>query len=294
MNRANDHATSSPLLNSRTVSDLADINASGLLEYRSPALPTWCPGCGYYGIAHGLTSALKELAIPNENLVLVSGIGCAGRMPFFINGYGFHTVHGRALPIASGVKMARPELTVLVVGGDGDGFGIGGGHIPHVIRRNVDLTYIVFDNSIYGLTKGQASPTTPRGQVTSTSPFGTIEDPIDPVLLTLSYGCSFLATGFAGHPASLAGIFREAIGHPGFSMIIVTTPCITFDHVNVTYDRYRDVFEPVPDNHDPGSFRSAMELVLSGRRFNGVLFRQERPTWSERQKNLGRRSEHHA
>ncbi|MBN1879020.1 2-oxoacid:ferredoxin oxidoreductase subunit beta [bacterium] len=271
-----------PLVNTRIASDLAEVNMSGLLDYRSHALPTWCPGCGYYGITHGLTLALKDLKIPNENLVIVSGIGCAGRLPFFVKGYGFHTVHGRALPIASGVKMASPDLTVLVVGGDGDGFGIGGGHIPHVIRRNVDLTYILFDNSIYGLTKGQASPTTPRGQVTSTSPFGTLEDPINPYLMVLAYGASFLATGFAGHPDNLANIFREAVNHRGFSMIIVTTPCITFDHVNVTYDRFRGLFEPIPADHDTGDLQAAMNLVASGRRFDGILYQASRPTWTER------------
>lgn len=273
----------SPLINARTASDSHRVNLSGLLEYRSDALPTWCPGCGYYGITHGLTQALNALRIRNENLVVVSGIGCAGRLPFFVNGYGFHTVHGRALPIASGVKMANPDLTVIAAGGDGDGFGIGGGHIPHVIRRNIDMTYIVFDNSIYGLTKGQASPTTPRGQITSTSPFGTVEDPINPVLVSLAYGASFVGTGYAGHPDRLADLFRAALEHRGFSIIIITTPCITFDHVNVTYDRFRDLFEPVPADHDPINLPAAMALAASGKHFDGVLHCDSRPTWEDRQ-----------
>ncbi len=279
-----------PVLNKRVASGLSHVNSDGLLNYRSHALPTWCPGCGYYGITHGLTQAMNTLNIPNENLVVVSGIGCAGRMPFFVNGYGFHSIHGRALPIASGVKMASPELTVLCVGGDGDGFGIGGGHIAHVIRRNVDLTYIVFDNSIYGLTKGQASPTTPKGQVTSTSPFGTAEDPINPALISLAYNVSFLATGYAGDPDILNTIFQKALAHRGFSMIIVTTPCITFDHVNVTWNDFRDRFEPIPSGHNTGDIAAAMQLAISGKNYNGVLYQDDRPDWETRQKAIRKKS----
>ena len=277
---------SAPLTNAQVNDDLAAVNSSGLLEYRSDALPTWCPGCGYYGIAHGLTQALNSLNVDTKDLVVISGIGCAGRFPFFVNGYGFHTVHGRAVPIACGVKMARPDLTVLAVGGDGDGFGIGGGHIAHAIRRNVDVTYIIFDNGIYGLTKGQASPTTPVGQTTGTSPYGTVEDNLNPVLMCLSYGASFLGTGYAGRPDELATLFRQAVDHKGFSMVIVTTPCITFDHVNITYDRFRDCWEPIPEEHDITDFKASVNLAMSGRFFSGVMFQSDRPDWESRQKQL--------
>lgn len=274
---------SEPIMNLEVSQDLEAVNRSGLLEYRSEALPTWCPGCGYYGITHGLTNALNAQEINTSDLVVVSGIGCAGRFPFFVNGYGFHSVHGRAVPIACGVKMARPELTVLAVGGDGDGFGIGGGHISHAIRRNVDITYIVFDNGIYGLTKGQASPTTPTGQTTGTSPYGVVEERIDPVVMCLAYGASFLGTGYAGQPNELATLFNAAINHKGFSMVIVTTPCITFDHVNITYDSFREKWEPIPEDHDPTNLKAAMNLAMTGRYFSGVLHQDKRPDWETRQ-----------
>lgn len=286
MNRKQTPPSTTPFINTRVAQDLEQMNRSGLLNYRSDTLPTWCPGCGYYGITHGLTKALNGLEINPADLVVVSGIGCAGRFPFFVNGYGFHAVHGRAIPIACGVKMARPELSVLVVGGDGDGFGIGGGHIPHAIRRNVDITYIIFNNGIYGLTKGQASPTTPRGQTTGTSPFGAVEDEMNPVMMCLAYGASFLGTGYAGQPDVLASLFTAAMEHKGFSVVIITTPCITFDHVNITYDRFRDLFEPVPDAHDPCDFKAAMNLAMSDRHFSGVLFRDARPDWEERQQQI--------
>ncbi|MBN1297959.1 2-oxoacid:ferredoxin oxidoreductase subunit beta [bacterium] len=284
-----DHTSStdpSPLVNARVADDLSRVNMSGLLGYRSAALPTWCPGCGYYGIAHGITHALNAMSIDPARLVVVSGIGCAGRFPFFVNAYGFHTVHGRAVPIGCGVKMANPELTVLIVGGDGDGFGIGGGHIPHAIRRNVNVTYIVFDNAIYGLTKGQASPTTPAGQTTGTSPFGTVEDRINPALMCLGYGASFLGTGYAGFPDQLAPLIQAAVAHRGFSILIVTTPCITFDHTNITYDRFRSRWEPVPPDHDPSDLHRAVDLVLSGKHLTGILFQDTRPDWEARQQGL--------
>jgi 2-oxoglutarate/2-oxoacid ferredoxin oxidoreductase subunit beta len=269
----------SPRLNEAVTHDLEQMLHSGILDYRSEALPTWCPGCGYYGITHGLTQALNSLQIPNRNLVVISGIGCAGRYPFFVRGYGLHSVHGRALPVASGAKMANPELTVIAVGGDGDGFGIGGGHLIHAIRRNVDITYIVFDNGIYGLTKGQASPTTPRGQITKTTPFGNPDTPVQPILLGLAYQASFVAAGFAGQPDELAPLFREALSHKGFSYVVITTPCITFDHVNITYAKMKDTWEPIPDNHSVSDHRTAMDLAVDARRYVGVYYRDDRPAF---------------
>ncbi len=272
-----------PAINADVMFHLDKVNQSGILNYRSDALPTWCPGCGYYGITLALTHALNQLNVENKNLVIVSGIGCAGRYPFFVNGYGFHTVHGRAVPIASGVKMANPDLMVIAVGGDGDGLGIGGGHLPHAIRRNIDITYILFDNGIYGLTKGQASPTTPNGQITHTTPYGNPDHPINPILLGLSYRVSFLGAGYAGLPHALTPVFTEALRHRGFSLVIVTTPCITFDRVNITYDRYRDVWKPVPPTHNISDLKSVMALAMDGNHYHGVLYREERPTWSDTQ-----------
>ncbi len=190
---------------------LEEIRASGRLEYRSKILPTWCPGCGYFSITEGLAGALTALRIEKKDVVVVSGIGCASRFPFFVNTYGFHTLHGRALPVATGVKIANDDLTVVVVGGDGDGFAIGGGHIPHAARRNVDITYLLCDNGIYGLTKGQASPTSILGFNTPTTPFENHDQPLNPLLMLLSYGASWVGQAYAGRPHHLAEMIRLAL-----------------------------------------------------------------------------------
>ena len=182
---------------------LEQVRTSGRLDIRSKALPTWCPGCGYFSIADGVTTAINQLGIQQKDVTVVSGIGCASRFPFFLNTYGFHTLHGRTLPVATGIKVANDDLTVLAVGGDGDAFAIGGGHIPHAARRNVDITYIVFDNGIYGLTKGQTSPTSVLGFKTSTSPYENQDAPLNPLLMLLSYGASWVGQSYAGDPPPL-------------------------------------------------------------------------------------------
>ena len=192
---------------------LEEIQESGRLEYRSKALPTWCPGCGYFSIVESLTSALNNLSINPDETVVVSGIGCASRFPFFVNTYGFHTLHGRALPVATGIKIANDDLTVIVVGGDGDAFAIGGAHIPHAARRNVDMTYILFDNGIYGLTKGQTSPTSVLGFQTTTSPFENHDTPLNPLMMLLSYGASWVGQAYAGHPHHMADLIEQAMAH---------------------------------------------------------------------------------
>lgn len=273
-----------PLLDAAVAADLTRVKESGLLERRSEALPTWCPGCGYYGINHAMMRALADLGVANHDTVVVSGIGCAGRFPFFVNGYGFHTVHGRAVPTGCGVKIANPELSVIVVGGDGDGLGIGGGHLPHAMRRNVDLTYILFDNGIYGLTKGQTSPTTPVGQVTGTHPYGNPDQPLDAVRLALAYRASFVARGWAGHPDDLYDIFRAAFAHRGFSFVVCVTPCVTFDKTNITYDRMRDRWQPLPEGYDPTSERGAWDAALSDTLYQGIFYREERPTFHDHER----------
>jgi 2-oxoglutarate ferredoxin oxidoreductase subunit beta len=171
---------------------LAEIQDSGRLSHRSTSLPTWCPGCGYFSITEGVASALTRLEIPDNEVVIISGIGCASRFPFFMNTYGFHTLHGRTLPVATGIKMANDDLVVLAIGGDGDGFAIGGNHIPHAARRNVNITYLLFDNGIYGLTKGQTSPTTVVGFKTKTTPYENRDQPLNPLMMLLSYGTSWV------------------------------------------------------------------------------------------------------
>ncbi len=161
-------------------------------SYKSPTKPIWCPGCGDYAVLNALMRTFADLELPPEEIVVASGIGCSSRFPAFLKTYGFHGVHGRPLPLATGIKLANPQRTVVAVGGDGDGFSIGGGHISHAARRNVDITYIVMDNNIYGMTKGQPSPTTPSGVQRKASPYGTQEDPLNPLMLLLACNASFV------------------------------------------------------------------------------------------------------
>lgn len=197
-------------------------------DFKSPLHPIWCPGCGDFGVLQALYRALSAIGRPPHEVAFVSGIGCSSRIPGYTTAYGFNSVHGRALPIAQGIKLARPELLVLCAGGDGDGFSIGGGHIPHAVRRNFDITYIVMDNQIYGLTKGQLSPTSPRGLVTATSTRGSLENPINPLLLLLAYGAGFVAQGTPVDMPGLTALFEEAIRYPGFSFVNVQSPCVTY------------------------------------------------------------------
>ena len=182
-------------------------------DYKSDLKPIWCSGCGDYGVITPFYQALVEVQADPKSTVIVSGIGCSGRFPYFCNTYGFHGVHGRAVPTAAGVKIARPDLLVVAVGGDGDGLGIGGGHIPHIARKNVDLTYILIDNSIYGLTKGQSSPTSPLDMKSKTAPYAYIEEPLNPLQMFLAYNASFVARGYSGKPKDLKDLFVQALRH---------------------------------------------------------------------------------
>ncbi|AWK87764.1 2-oxoacid:ferredoxin oxidoreductase subunit beta [Azospirillum thermophilum] len=198
-------------------------------DYKSDVKPIWCPGCGDYSVLAGITRAMAAMGLERHNTAVVSGIGCSSRIPAYTSVYGFHGVHGRALAVASGLKLARPDLTVLVFGGDGDGFSIGGNHFLHACRRNVDLTYIVMDNQVYGMTKGQASPTTEADWCESKlTPEGPGVNPIQPVALALSCGANFVARGYSGDPNEVARLIVEGVRHPGFAVIHVLSPCVTF------------------------------------------------------------------
>jgi 2-oxoglutarate ferredoxin oxidoreductase subunit beta len=270
---------------------LAQMRASGRLDYRSKVLPTWCPGCGYFSIAEGLTSALTALRIPREDAVVVSGIGCASRFPFFMDTYGFHTLHGRALPVATGIKVANDALTVVVVGGDGDGFAIGGGHIPHAARRNVDITYLLFDNGVYGLTKGQTSPTSVLGFTTPTSPFENHDQPLNPLLMLLSYGASWVGQAYAGRPHHLTDMIQAAMSHRGFSYLHIISPCVTFDKTELTYKNMDVRVRDLPEEHDPTSRMEAMRLAAKTKRpALGVYFMEERPTLSDDMDDIAARA----
>ena len=205
------------------------VSALKAKDFKSGIKPIWCPGCGHFSVLAAATKALAYLELPKERVAFVSGIGCSSRLPAYIAGYGFHGVHGRALPVAAGLKSARPDLTVIVAGGDGDGFSIGGNHFLHACRRNMDMTYIVMDNKVYGMTKGQASPTTdPEWAASKMTPHGTGVRRFLPGAIALAAGATFIARGFSGDPAGLTQLLVEAIRHPGFAFLEVLSPCQTF------------------------------------------------------------------
>jgi 2-oxoglutarate ferredoxin oxidoreductase subunit beta len=243
-------------------------------DYRSELEPVWCTGCGDYGVLKGLTQALSDLSVPPERLALISGIGCSSRLPGYTRSYAFNSIHGRALPIASGLKLARPDLTVLVVGGDGDGFSIGLGHLPHAIRRDVPITYAVLDNGVYGLTKGQASPTSAIDFKQSRGLAGAEERPLNPVLLVLSSGAGFVARSHAGNLPHLRQMFRAALEYPGFSFVHVLAGCVTYQKPDYAEEIYRRC-DLLPEDYDPADFDRA-NLVARDDRFQlGVIYRRE-------------------
>jgi 2-oxoglutarate/2-oxoacid ferredoxin oxidoreductase subunit beta len=225
--------------------------------------PDWCPGCGDFGVLAAVQKALLELQIPNHNVVTISGIGCSSNFPGFINTYGMHTLHGRALAVATGMKMANHDLTVLVTGGDGDGFGIGGNHFMHTMRRNVDLLYIVMDNQIYGLTTGQTSPTSRLGMRTKSMPFGNLEGPVNPISLALAAGATFVARGFSAEQKHLTELIKKGIQHKGFSFLDVFSPCVTYNHDN-TFQWFRPRVKKLEDDvaYDPADWMAAMGKSL--------------------------------
>jgi len=248
-------------------------------HYKTDEHPIWCPGCGDFGVLASLYNSLAGLQVNPKDLVVVSGIGCSGRTPGFIKSYGFHSVHGRVLPVALGVKVANPALEVIAVGGDGDGFAIGGGHIPHAARRNPDLTYIVMDNSTYGLTKGQYSPTSPTGFQAGSTPYGNIEQPLNPIAMLIAYGASFVGQGYSGKPKELADLITRAMQHKGFAFLNVISPCITF------YNTYKVIpprLAEVPKDHDVTNRAKAFALALETDRLAlGVFYQAPRPTFEE-------------
>jgi 2-oxoglutarate ferredoxin oxidoreductase subunit beta len=225
--------------------------------------PDWCPGCGDFGVLAAVQKALVELRIPTHNVVTISGIGCSSNFPGYMNTYGMHTLHGRALAVATGLKLANHELTVLVTGGDGDGFGIGGNHFVHSMRRNVDVLYIVMDNQIYGLTTGQTSPTSRVGMKTKSMPFGNIEAPVNPICLALAAGATFVARGFSGEQKHLTQLIKQGIEHQGFSFLDVFSPCVTYNHDN-TYQWYRPRVKKLEEEsgYRPSDWTAAMEKSL--------------------------------
>ena len=210
--------------------------ATALLEikdFKADVPSDWCPGCGDFGVLNGLFHACAELGRQPHEILIVSGIGCSSNLPGFFRSYGVHSLHGRALPFATGAKLANHGMTVIVTGGDGDGYGIGLNHFIQAMRRNIDITYIVMDNETYGLTTGQVSPTSETGMVTKTTPHGNLEGMLNPMALALASGCGYVARGFSGQPKHLLKLYTDAIQHPGFSLIDVFSPCVTFQQAQL-------------------------------------------------------------
>jgi 2-oxoglutarate ferredoxin oxidoreductase subunit beta len=250
-------------------------------DYKSDEKPTWCPGCGDFGVLNAVYRALRVKNFEPHQVVAVSGIGCSSRIPYFISTYGFHGIHGRTMPIATGVHVARPDLKTIVFGGDGDAFAIGAGHFVHAMRRNLDLTYVVMDNAIYGLTKGQTSPTSGSGFSTLSTPQGNPEQALNPILMAVASGATFVARGFSAEPQKLADLIVEGINHKGFSFIDVYSPCPTFNKVN-TFKSYKDLVQPLPGEHDPSDPIRAMHYANSqDPLYLGVFHRREAPTFGD-------------
>ncbi|PLY12352.1 MAG: 2-oxoglutarate synthase [Sedimenticola sp.] len=246
-------------------------------DYKSEIKPVWCPGCGHFAVLSALTKALAYLALPREQTALISGIGCSSRLPAYTEVYGFHGVHGRALAVASGLKAARPDLTVLVAGGDGDGFSIGGNHFLHACRRNMDMTYIVMDNEVYGMTKGQASPTTsPDWAQSKLTPHGTGIPSFNPAAIALASGASFVARGFSGDPKSMTQLLVEAIQHKGFSFLQVLSPCTTFRPEQKNWKK--EVHEFSGETTDD-CVAAAQHIQIDDGMGAGIIYRRELPVW---------------
>ena len=265
-------------------------------DFKSDLRPIWCPGCGDFGVLQAMYRALAAIGRPPHEIAFISGIGCSSRIPGYTTAYGFNSVHGRALPIAQGIKLARPDLLVLAAGGDGDGFSIGGGHVPHAIRRNADITYVVMDNQIYGLTKGPLSPTSAKGRKTVTSSYGSLEGAVNPLLYVLAYGAPFVAQGTPADMAGLAAVIEEAIRYPGFAFVNVQSPCVTYGEEDQQVKAQKANMKSLASlGHDPSDLLAALDLARAygTELYTGVLYKNPQPPSTmdalvlERQKQLG-------
>ncbi len=252
-------------------------------NFDTVARPDWCPGCGDFSIQVAVKQALANLQIEPHNVAIVAGIGCGSKLTHWVNTYGLHSLHGRTLPPATAIKFVNPNLTVIADGGDGDGYGIGMGHFIHTIRRNVDITYLVHNNMVYGLTKGQAAPTSMKGYKSPSTPFGVIEQPVNPIALALTAGATFVARGSAGDAIHLTKIIEAAIQHKGFALVDIFQPCVTFNKINTYAFFMQHCYKlDTAEGYDVTNFGMAMEKAMQQDKLPiGVFYKVERPTYEE-------------
>ena len=252
-------------------------------KFKSKIAPDWCPGCGDFGVLASLQKACATLGLDPKDVMTVSGIGCSSNLPGFFGSYGMHTLHGRSVAVAQGARLGNPDLTVVITGGDGDGYGIGIGHFIHAMRRNINVTYIVMNNQVYGLTTGQCSPTTAINTQTKSTPEGSIENPLNPMQLALVSGATFIARAFSGSAERMTEVMAEAIKHKGFSLVDVFSPCVTYNKVN-TYPWFRErVYDLQAEGHDASNWDQAMAAARQpeNRIATGVFYKASIPTYEE-------------
>ena len=252
-------------------------------DYKGKVDPDWCPGCGDFGVLSSLQKVCADMGIRPHEMIVISGIGCSSNFPGYFNSYGMHTLHGRILAVATGVKMANHELTVIGAGGDGDGYGIGGNHWLHTARRNVDMTYLVMNNQIYGLTTGQVSPTSCEGMKTKSTPFGSVEEPVNPITSSIMHGATFVARAYSGDPKHMQQLMQQAIDHKGFAIIDIFSPCVTFNHDN-DYAFFRPRVKKLEDEgHDASDWKAACEkaMLWGDIIYTGLFYQKRRPTLDE-------------
>ena len=249
-------------------------------DFKGRVDPDWCPGCGDFGVLRSLQAVCAEMGLRPHEVITISGIGCSSNFPGFFNAYGMHTLHGRALAVATGVQMANHNLKVVCTGGDGDGYGIGGNHFVHIARRNVDLTYLVMNNQIYGLTTGQVSPTSCDGMKTKSTPYGSVEMPVNPITSAIMNGATFVARASSGDPKHMQSLIRQALEHKGFALVDIFSPCVTFNHDN-DYAFFKERVKRLEDEaHDPSDWKAACEkgLLWGDTIYTGLFFRKLAPT----------------
>jgi 2-oxoglutarate/2-oxoacid ferredoxin oxidoreductase subunit beta len=251
-------------------------------DYRTDLKPVWCAGCGDFGVLTALYRAMAEQQWKPWETVVISGIGCSSRLPGYVATYGFNTVHGRALPLATGVKVARPDLHVVAVGGDGDGFAIGGNHFLHSCRRNLDVTYILMDNEIYGLTKGQAAPTTPQGDKTKSTYYGNPEPSFDPCEVAISVGATWVGRAFSGDVKGTVELISKSLAHHGFAFLNVMSPCVTWRGED-QFKSFKAKSRPIPEGHDRTSRGAALQFTRETDVMSlGVLYEVKMPSLIDR------------